>query len=394
MKEDYKMKKGVAVFLSAIMATTMLIGCGSSQGGAENETAVVEESGTEAAETEEAEESTKQSEATEPTAEASSDGDSVQMGEYTVPKGDWVIGLSNSYYGNTWRHQMVDSFVNVAEEAKKQGLIADYIVQNGDNTVNAQIDQINSFILEGVDAIVVNAASSTALNSVLHKAQEAGILVIAFDSVVDDPDIICMDFDFEEYGQILCDWLHEEKGEGLDVVISRGISGSAPEVILTETYEKLCEQYGWNIVATVIGNAENATAQEEFTKLIPSLDHVDAVLNAGGDSYGIIQAFENSGVELPIIFGDNSAEFMKWWNEHLDYKTLSSRSGPHCGSCVFWVALAGLNGEELPMNIRLELNTFTVDEATQFADMEAGTLAGSDFTYEDAMARIKAAKEN
>ncbi len=388
------MKKGVAVFLSAIMATTMLIGCNSSQGGAENETAVVEESGTEAAETEEAEESTKQPEATEPTAEASSDGDSVQMGEYTVPKGDWVIGLSNSYYGNTWRHQMVDSFVNVAEEAKKQGLIADYIVQNGDNTVNAQIDQINSFILEGVDAIVVNAASSTALNSVLHKAQEAGILVIAFDSVVDDPDIICMDFDFEEYGQILCDWLHEEKGEGLDVVISRGISGSAPEVILTETYEKLCEQYGWNIVATVIGNAENATAQEEFTKLIPSLDHVDAVLNAGGDSYGIIQAFENSGVELPIIFGDNSAEFMKWWNEHLDYKTLSSRSGPHCGSCVFWVALAGLNGEELPMNIRLELNTFTVDEATQFADMEAGTLAGSDFTYEDAMARIKAAKEN
>lgn len=387
------MKKGVAVFMSAVMATTMLIGCGSSSGETGNEAPAAEESGTEAPEAEETE-AAEQPETTEPAAEASSDGDSVQLGEYTVPKGDWVIGLSNSYYGNTWRHQMVDSFVNVAEEAKKQGLIADYIVQNGDNTVNAQIDQINSFILEGVDAIVVNAASSTALNSVLHKAQDAGILVIAFDSVVDDPDIICMDFDFEEYGQILCDWLYEEKGEGLDVVISRGISGSAPEVILTETYEKLCEQYGWNIVATVIGNAENATAQEEFTKLIPSLDHVDAVLNAGGDSYGIIQAFENSGTDLPIIFGDNSAEFMKWWNEHLDYKTLSSRSGPHCGSCVFWVALAGLNGEELPMNIRLELNTFTVDEAPQFADMEAGTLAGSDFTYEDAMARIKAAKEN
>lgn len=364
-------KRTLAIMTSAAVITSMLSG-----------TTIF------ASETETASEETGES-----SEEVIDNGDSVTFGEYTVPKGDWVIGLSNSYYGNTWRHQMVESFTNVAEEAKELGLISDYIVQNGDNTVNAQIDQINSFILEGVDAIVVNAASSTALNSVLHKAQDAGILVIAFDSVVDDEDIICMDFDFEEYGEILCDWLYEEKGEGLDVVICRGVSGSAPEVILTETYERLCEEYNWNIVATVIGNAENATAQEEFMKLIPSLDHVDAVLNAGGDSYGIIQAFESSGVELPTIFGDNTAEFMNWWNEHLDYNTISSRSGPHCGSCVFWVALAGLNGEELPMNIRLELNTFTVDDAPQFADMEAGTLAGSDFTYEEAMARIEAARE-
>lgn len=332
---------------------------------------------------------------TEPAAEAGEftiADDGVYFGDYFVPKGDWVIGLSNSYYGNTWRHQMVESFTNVAEQAKELGLIADYEIQNGDNTVQAQIDQINSFILEGVDAIVINAASSTALNSVLHKAQDAGILVIAFDSVVDDEDIICMDFDFEEYGRVLSDWLYEKMGSDLNVVICRGVSGSAPEVILTETYEKCCEEYGWNVLATVIGEADNATAQEEFMKLLPSLDKVDAVLNAGGDTYGIIQAFQNSGLDLPVIFGDNTAEFMNWWNDNLDYDTLSSRSGPHCGSCVFWVALAGLNGEELPMRMRLELNTFGVEEAPKYAGMEAGTLAGSDFTYQDAMARIEIAR--
>lgn len=364
------MKKSVAMVMSISLTAAMLLG--NMAFADEVETEITTETANE-------------------TVKATDEG--VYFGDYFLPKGDWVIGLSNSYYGNTWRHQMVESFTNVAEEAKELGLISDYLIQNGDNTVNAQIDQINSFILEGVDAIVVNAASSTALNSVLHKAQDAGILVIAFDSVVDDEDIICMDFDFEEYGEILCDWLYEKKGSGLDVVISRGVSGSAPEVILTETYERLCEEYGWNIIATVIGEADNATAQEEFMKLIPSLDHVDAVLNAGGDTYGIIQAFESSGVELPTVFGDNSAEFMNWWNDHLDYETLSSRSGPHCGSCVFWVALAGLNGEELPMNIRLELNTFTVDDAPSFANMEAGTLAGSDFTFVDSMARIETARE-
>ena len=323
---------------------------------------------------------------------ALAESDSVQYGKYSVPKGDWVIGLSNSYYGNTWRHQMVESFTNAAEEAKKAGLIADFIVQNGDNTVNAQIDQINSFILEGVDAICVNAASSTALNNVLHKAQEAGILVIAFDSVVDDPNIICMDFDFEEYGRLIGEYIAKVVGDGSNVVICRGVSGSAPEQILTATYEKVVAEHSMNVVATVLGEADSIVAQEAFTKLIPSLDKVSAVLNAGGDTWGIIQAYEAAGVQLPVIAGDNSAEFMKWWSEHPDYDTISSRSAPQCGSCVLWVALAGLNGIELPMHIRLELATLYASDAPNFANMEAGTIAGYDFTYESAMARIEAAK--
>ena len=48
--------------------------------------------------------------------ESKSDGDAV------VKKGDYVIGLSNSYFGNTWRKQMVEAFTNSAEEAKKQDI--------------------------------------------------------------------------------------------------------------------------------------------------------------------------------------------------------------------------------------------------------------------------------
>ena len=119
--------------------------------------------------------------------------------KYPIPKGDWVIGLSNSYYGNTWRKQMVESFTRVAEEAKAAGLIKDYVIQNGDGSVNAQIAQINSFILEGVDAICINAASPTALNSVIDTAVAAGIPCIAFDSTVENDNAYCMDFDFTKY---------------------------------------------------------------------------------------------------------------------------------------------------------------------------------------------------
>ena len=147
------MKKAIATLLVIIFVLAMFTGCAKETGTATQTAATP---------------------ATAEEATASDAKDGVQFGDYFVPKGDWVIGLSNSYYGNTWRHQMVESFVNVAEQAKQDGLIKDYLVQNGDNTVNAQIDQINSFILEGVDAIVVNAASSTALNSVLKRRRMPG----------------------------------------------------------------------------------------------------------------------------------------------------------------------------------------------------------------------------
>ncbi len=84
-------------------------------------------------------------------------GSVAQAGE--KKEGEWVIGLSNSYYGNTWRKQMVDTFVEAAEEAKAKGLIKDYIVMNGDGTQNQQIAQMNSLILQQVDAICINAFS-------------------------------------------------------------------------------------------------------------------------------------------------------------------------------------------------------------------------------------------
>lgn len=58
-----------------------------------------------------------------------------------------VIALSNSFYGNTWRRQMVDAFTEQAEAAKAEGLIADYVVLNGDGSVAQQNAQLAELIL-------------------------------------------------------------------------------------------------------------------------------------------------------------------------------------------------------------------------------------------------------
>src|SRR3546814_17479342 len=91
---------------------------------------------------------------------------------------------------------MVEAFEAAAEQAKAEGKIADYVVLNGDGSVNQQNSQMAELILRGVDAIAINAASETALNGVAEKACEPGIAVIAFDSLLTAPCAYKPRFDF------------------------------------------------------------------------------------------------------------------------------------------------------------------------------------------------------
>src|SRR5664280_1241820 len=71
--------------------------------------------------------------------------------------GNYVVALSNSFLGNTWRKTMVDIFEYTAKQAKAQGVIKDYRIENtAENTATEQIAQIKSLILAHVDAILID----------------------------------------------------------------------------------------------------------------------------------------------------------------------------------------------------------------------------------------------
>jgi ribose transport system substrate-binding protein len=146
-----------------------------------------------------------------------------------LAQGGPVIALSNSFYGNTWRRQMVDAFVEQAETAKAAGLIADYVVLNGDGSVAQQNSQLAELILRGVDAIVINAASETALNSIIGQACNAGITVVAFDSLVTHECAWKVGFDFLGYKADQAEATLELIGHEGNVILVRGVRGSGPD---------------------------------------------------------------------------------------------------------------------------------------------------------------------
>ncbi|MDD3172494.1 MAG: ABC transporter substrate-binding protein [Herbinix sp.] len=372
-------KKLLCVLLSVAMIASILSGCGAAKETSNKSESQTEATNQETKTTEEGKDST--------VAEDTEAADTEAVNESVLAEGDYVIGLSNSYFGNTWRKQMVDAFSKAAEEAKAAGYISDFQVQNGDGTVNSQIAQINSFILSGVDAICICAASPTALNNTIQKALDAGIKVIAFDSIVDLEGVYTMDYPWEQIGKDSTDYVASQIGEKGNVVVVRGVSGAAPDKgIYAGITEAMGNYPNIKIAAEVWGEASATTTQEELIKILPSLPDIDAVItHCGGDAIGVVNAFEQAGLDLPVIIGDNTGEYINWWiqeDKANGYSTLSQGSTPGCGAAAFWVALDVLNGYDVPQEMMLSVPHITNENLNEYADLQPGSFVSPNFTNE------------
>lgn len=302
-----------------------------------------------------------------------------------------VIALSNSYYGNTWRRQMVESFEAAARQAKDEGLIADYVITNGDGTTNQQMSQMADLILRKVDVIAINAASETALNGVIQKACQAGIKVVAFDSLVSAPCAHTLGFDFAKYqGDMAHEIARRLNGKG-NVIIVRGVKGSAPDNEMYAGQVEALKQYPEiKTVATVYGQATTSVAQSAVANVLPSLPHVDAVLGqGGGDDFGIAQAFDQYGGpyadKMPIISGGGSSNFIQWWNAQRQkngYSTISMNTTPGIGGAAFWLAYEVASGTEVPMKMTMPVAVVDEKNLADYLDMPPGTIVSPTFTRE------------
>jgi ribose transport system substrate-binding protein len=383
-------KRLLALLLAATMVLSMSA-CGS------NETGSNDAQETEAPVTEaqpEADAKQPEADATEESTEPAATEGEASGGATELAKGDYVIGLSNSFYGNTWRKQMVESFTEAAENAKSEGYIADYEIQNGDNTVNTQIAQINSFILGGVDAICMLAASPTALNDVIKQAMDQGITIVAFDSIIDLEGAYTMDYDWVSMGEKKTEYVMDKIGGSGNVIIVRGPSGAAPDEGIYKGITNILNQYpDVKIAAEVLGEADATVTQEGILNIISSLPDIDAVItHCGADSMGVVNAFESMGKEVPLTIGDNTAEFITWWAAQAEkgYETLSVNSTPSCGAGALWVAVAILNGVEVPQNMYLPFIYINQDEIGDYSDLEAGMIASPYMSYEYVVENILA----
>ena len=76
-----------------------------------------------------------------------------------------------------------------------------------ENTAEAQAASIDALVEQGYDAIILNAASPTALIPSIQRAQEAGIVIVTFDNVVEADGVYRVSTDLAGLSTAWAEWL-------------------------------------------------------------------------------------------------------------------------------------------------------------------------------------------
>jgi ribose transport system substrate-binding protein len=275
------------------------------------------------------------------------------------------IALSNSYAGNTWRQQMLKTWDAATQTAKEKHLIADSKVVNSNNSAPEQANQIENMIVEGWNAIVINAASPTALNGVIQEACDQKIVVVVFDGLATAPCAYKVAYDYVKMGDQEAEFVAKKLNGKGNVLEIRGIAGvSVDDDISKGIHETFAKYPDIKLVGSVHGNWTQTVAQKEVASILPTLPKVDGIVDLGGDGWGAYQAFKSADRPIPLIIMGNRQDELALWNELRQqpggYDTFSLSSAPGVASIAFWVAQQVLAGKQVPNTVQVPL--LVIDE--------------------------------
>jgi len=310
---------------------------------------------------------------------------------------DKKIAFSNNYAGNSWRQAMLKSYDAVTKKAVADGIVAAAdVFTTADKEVPTQAAQIQNLILQGYDAIVINAASPDALNGAIKQACDAGIVVVSFDGVVTEPCAWRVVVDYKDMGKQEIEHMAKFQPKGGNLLEIRGLAGtSIDDAIHAGILEGVAAHPEFKIVGSVEGDWDQTTAQKAVTTVIPSLPEVVGIVDQGGDGYGAAQAFAAAGKPRPTIIMGNRQDELAWWKEQKDkdgYTTWSASIAPGVSSLAFWVAQQILDGrKDIPHDLLVPYLAFTQDDfEAVLPTIEKGGVASTEYTLDDAKKAIDA----
>ncbi len=311
---------------------------------------------------------------------------------------DKTIALSNNYAGNSWRQAMLQSWKTVTDKA-----VADGVVKSADafttaeNQATEQAAQIQNMILQGYSAIVINAASPTALNGAVKEACDAGIIVVSFDGIVTEPCAWRVAVDFKKMGSGQLDYLAKRYPDGGNLLEIRGLAGTSVD---TEIHEGIAAGVKANpkfkIVSEVQGDWTQTVAQKSVAGVLPSIPQVVGVVTQGGDGFGAAEAFTAAGRPTPTIIMGNRQDELAWWKQQKDkdgYETMSVSIAPGVSTLAFWVAQQILDGQNVPKDLVVPF--LSIDQAGLEESLKTtpeGGVANVEYSQDDAKKVIAEAK--
>ncbi|WP_370650774.1 sugar ABC transporter substrate-binding protein [Caballeronia sp. SL2Y3] len=278
--------------------------------------------------------------------------------KYPKKNAPYRIALVNGYIANTWRIQMIKTAKAYTAQPAVAAKLKEFKVVSTGEDVPAQISAVNNFIDAGYDAIIVDAQNPSSFGPAIRRAKKAGVVLIAFDNTLDSEDAINVDVDQYGLGVLWAKWLADHVPNGGKVLEVRGVAGTSVDTDRHNGFQKTLDQTGkkWNIVQ-VYGKWDDGVAQKAAADAIAVQGHFDGISAQGGDT-GVVRAMLDAKHPFVPFGGETENGFRKFCAQYgsQGLKCTSAGSGPAQVAVAIKTALAALDGQTIPVAIKLPLD--------------------------------------
>jgi ribose transport system substrate-binding protein len=288
--------------------------------------------------------------------------------KYPKKSGPYRVALVNGYIANTWRIQMIQTAKAYTAQPAVAAKLKEFKVVSTGEDVPAQISAVNNFIDAGYDAIVVDAQNPAAFGPAIRRAKKAGVVLIAFDNTLDSEDAINVDVDQYGLGVLWAKWLASHLPNGGKALEVRGVAGTSVDTDRHNGFQNTLNATGkkWDVVQ-VYGKWDDGVAQKAVADAIAVQGHFDGMSAQGGDT-GVVRAMIDAKHPFVPFGGETENGFRKFCAQYgsQGLKCTSAGSGPAQVAVAIKTALAALDGQTIPVAIKLPL------DVTDDANLKAG----------------------
>lgn len=218
------------------------------------------------------------------------------------------IGISVADLGNPYFVQLIESVASKAEALA--GEPVKMLIRSDAYDWQRQIGQINEFIEQKVDLIVLTAADEYKVAAVVAKAQRAGIKVIAVDVNAQGADAT-ITTDNVQAGAIACEKLAEKIGYQGNFVIINGVLVSS----VIERVAGCKSALNKYPTITLLSDRMNGTGSveggmEAMTYLMEEYPHIDAVFTINDPTaFGALRAAQQANRNEFLLASIDGAPF-------------------------------------------------------------------------------------
>jgi ribose transport system substrate-binding protein len=249
---------------------------------------------------------------------AASDDDAEQGGNTATSNndetGDTVrIGFSAPAADHGWMGAITKAALDEADRYEDVELV----VAEATNDVNLQISQIEQFINDGVDAIVLLPFDGAALTQVATQAMEAGIPVINVDREFSSPFAARTTILGDNYGMGVSagTYICEELGDQPDAVVAEiaGIDSLPLTQDRSQGFADALAECGLEVSNRVAADFTVQGGQQAAANLLQAAPEIDALWNHDDDQgVGVLAAIQEANRdEFIMVGGAGSANVMR-----------------------------------------------------------------------------------